>query len=96
MKNAGMTDAEVLLAATINGAELLRINDRKGSLEAGKDADFLLLKENPLADINNVKYENIMYVAKEGQVIDFNDMSQIDSATIAAKKERKASGRINK
>ena len=96
LKNAGMTDAEVLLAATINGAELLRINDRKGSLEAGKDADFLLLKENPLADINNVKYENIMYVAKEGQVIDFNDMSQIDSATIAAKKERKASGRINK
>ncbi len=96
LKNAGMTDAEVLLAATVNGAELLRIDDRKGTIEPGKDADLLLLKKDPLADINNVKYENIMYVFKEGQVVDFNDMSRMDYDTILAKKERKQSGRINK
>ncbi len=96
LKNAGMTDSEVLLAATINGAELLRLDDRKGSLEIGKDADFLLLKKDPLTDINNITHDNIMCVIKEGQFVDFNDMSKIDSATIAAKKERKQSGRINK
>jgi imidazolonepropionase len=34
-----MTPAEVLTAATINGAHALRLADRKGSIEPGKDAD---------------------------------------------------------
>jgi imidazolonepropionase len=34
-----MTPAEVIAASTINAACALRMQDRKGSLEAGKDAD---------------------------------------------------------
>src|SRR5205823_12256589 len=34
-----MTPAEAIAAATINAACALRLQDRKGSLEAGKDAD---------------------------------------------------------
>ena len=34
-----MSPAEALAAATINGAHALRLADRKGSIEAGKDAD---------------------------------------------------------
>ena len=34
-----MTPAEVVAAATINGACALRVEDRKGSIEPGKDAD---------------------------------------------------------
>jgi imidazolonepropionase len=34
-----MSPAEAISAATINGAHALRLADRKGSIEAGKDAD---------------------------------------------------------
>jgi len=34
-----MTAGETIAAATINGAHALRVADRKGSVEAGKDAD---------------------------------------------------------
>jgi imidazolonepropionase len=35
-----MSPAETVAAATINGAWALRLADRKGSIEPGKDADF--------------------------------------------------------
>jgi imidazolonepropionase len=34
-----MSPAEAIAAATLNGAWALRVADRKGSVEAGKDAD---------------------------------------------------------
>jgi imidazolonepropionase-like amidohydrolase len=44
----GMSKEDALRALTINPAELLRIDDRVGSLEPGKDADFLILDGPPL------------------------------------------------
>ncbi|MDI3298090.1 MAG: imidazolonepropionase [Bacillota bacterium] len=40
-----LTPAEALVAATLNAAWVLGLEDRLGSLEAGKQADFLLLEE---------------------------------------------------
>jgi imidazolonepropionase-like amidohydrolase len=54
MVAAGMTPAQVLVAATRNGAEFLRIADA-GTLAAGKSADFIVLDANPLDDITNTR-----------------------------------------
>ncbi|MBO6107684.1 MAG: amidohydrolase family protein [Stomatobaculum sp.] len=37
---------EMILGYTINGARQLRIEARKGSIEAGKDADFLVFDDD--------------------------------------------------
>lgn len=50
LQEAGFNPLEVLRSATIQGAELLGIDDETGSIEVGKIADLLVLDENPLAD----------------------------------------------
>lgn len=51
MVEAGMTPMEAIRAGTINGAYVMRCDDRTGSLEAGKIADVVLCDGNPLEDI---------------------------------------------
>jgi len=48
-----MTPAEVIAAATINGAHALRLADRKGSIEPGKDADLAIFD---VADYREIPY----------------------------------------
>ncbi len=50
---AGLSPMEGIKAATINGARLLGVGDRYGSLEVGKVADFVVMNSNPLTDIKN-------------------------------------------
>ncbi len=45
---SGMNPADVLEAMTIRPAQILGIADRVGSVEVGKDADFVLLRKEPL------------------------------------------------
>ena len=45
----GMDELEGLKAVTINPAEVLGIDDRKGSLTAGKDADIVVWDQHPFA-----------------------------------------------
>lgn len=50
MIKAGMTPMEAIMAATANAAELLGIDSRYGTLEEGKSADFIILREDPLVN----------------------------------------------
>lgn len=51
MVEAGMTPMEAIRAGTVNGAYLMRMDDRAGSLQAGKLADIVLCDADPLSDI---------------------------------------------
>jgi imidazolonepropionase len=46
-----MSPAEAISAATINGAWALRLDERKGSLEAGKDADLAVFEAEDYREI---------------------------------------------
>jgi len=52
---AALSPADVLLAATRNGAAALHELDETGTIEPGKRANLLLLSGNPAEDIRNVR-----------------------------------------
>jgi imidazolonepropionase-like amidohydrolase len=61
MVAAGMTPAQVITAATKNGAEVLRIANT-GTIANGMSADFLVLDANPLDDITNTRKISRVYL----------------------------------
>ena len=62
---AGMTPMEALVAATRNGAMVIGVEDQLGTVEAGKLADLLILSDDPLDDIENIrKIETVVYKGK--------------------------------
>jgi imidazolonepropionase-like amidohydrolase len=67
MVSAGMTPMQVIVAATRNSAEFLRLADA-GTLQAGKSADFIVLDANPLDDITNTR--RILTVILRGAAVD--------------------------
>jgi imidazolonepropionase-like amidohydrolase len=69
---AGIPPAVALQAATFNAARLLRAESHIGSIQAGNDADLLVVDGNPLEDITAT--ERISLVVFKGERIDRNEL----------------------
>jgi imidazolonepropionase-like amidohydrolase len=64
---AGLTPAAALEAATVRAARLLAVADRVGTVDAGKDADLVLLDGDPLADITATL--RVRLVVRAGMIV---------------------------
>jgi len=73
--HGGFTPLEALEIATINGFRHHGLDHELGSIEVGKLADMIILKENPLDDIRNTR--SIEYVMKNGVLYSGFDASRI-------------------
>lgn len=67
MVDCGMTPMESLVASTQSSAKLLGIDKNYGTLEEGKFADFLVLDENPLNNLDTLFDINSVY--KLGELV---------------------------
>ena len=68
LKNAELSNFEILKMATVNFSDLFK--EDYGTIEEGKEADFILLNDNPLENINTLKtiegvFFNENYLSKD-------------------------------
>ena len=62
----GLTPMQAIQCATVNAADLLGQSDKLGSIEAGKLADLIAVRADPLKDVNVLK--QVAFVMKDGVV----------------------------
>lgn len=70
LQEAGFHPLEVLKSATFNGAEALGMEQEIGSIQVGKKADLIVVKENPLANFK------ILYGTGHFRLNDANEPSR--------------------
>ena len=66
MHKAGMPNADILVSATVNAADLIGMSDQLGTLEVGKQADIIATDGSPLTDIEELL--DVDFVMKAGKV----------------------------
>lgn len=63
VKYGGVTEEEALKMVTLNPAKMLHVDDRVGSLKAGKDGDVVVWSDNPLSI-----YAQSLYTIVDGTI----------------------------
>lgn len=66
MEAAGMSRMQVIVSATRNAAEVCRLHRMLGTVERGKQADLLVVRNDPLADLRNLR--DVQWVIRDGVV----------------------------
>jgi imidazolonepropionase-like amidohydrolase len=85
LTEAGLSPMQALQTATKNPADFMGVIQKQGTIEAGKNADLLLLDANPLNDIRNTK--KIRALVIHGKLLDraaLNDLLMNVAAFAAA------------
>lgn len=73
----GLSPMEAILVATRDSARMLKLDDRIGTLEAGKLADFIVVEGDPLADIDVLRQnDKIRRVVLNGRTVVDRDASK--------------------
>jgi imidazolonepropionase-like amidohydrolase len=67
---SGISEMDALIAATRNSADLCGALDRLGTVEKGKLADLLVVADDPLGNISNIR--KVKMVFKDGVLVDLN------------------------
>ena len=69
LREAGFHPLEVIRAATLNGAEALGWDDRIGSVQVGKLADFVIVEENPLVNLKVLYGTGAIKLTEDNEVV---------------------------
>ncbi len=104
LREAGFTPLEVIHAATMVGAEVIGVEDEVGSIQVGKKADFVVVEENPLANLHVLfgsgtirlndetreveRIGGIRYTIKDGIVYDVPELLGEIRDMVRARKEK--------
>ena len=78
MVEGGMSSMRAIQSATLHAAQLLKIDDRLGTLEVNKIADVVAVNGNPIDDIRATR--DVVFVMKEGIVYRYPPRAQSGSA----------------
>ena len=69
LREAGFHPLEVIRSATLNGAEALGWDDKIGSVQIGKLADFVIVEENPLQNLKVLYGTGAIKLTESNEVV---------------------------
>ena len=92
IKWGGLTEDEAFALVTINPAKQLRIDNRVGSLEPGKDADVVVWSHHPLswyAVADRVYIDGTLYYDRQAETTRLTDLRKEKDTLIAAEQSQR-------
>ena len=87
---AGIETTDVLRIATLNGAAALGLGDEIGTIDVGKTADLVLVRENPLEDVRATR--SIEWVMRGGHLYDPEQLTRSEKAPVTSVGRMSATG----
>ncbi|MGN0096865.1 MAG: amidohydrolase family protein [Corynebacterium sp.] len=102
LREAGFHPLDIVRAATLDTASLMGLDAQTGSVEVGKDADLIVLDENPLSNLKVMyghgalrytdgvarRHSAIRYTVKGGSLFDTEQLRDDVRGIVAEEKEK--------